>query len=143
MSGVAVIRYLLANNAAVLAVVPANRIIAGDLPINTVLPAIAVEQVSSLPVNHLRINESPKMHIDRVQVSVLFKGPGGTPPGAGYPGVRALLRLVLAACPSTRGIINGFQVDSIVPMAEGPDVPDVATSLHSGNREFEVRWLAP
>lgn len=142
MSGVAVIRHLLANNAAVIAVVPAARIKVGDLPLNTVLPAIAVEQVDSVPHNHIRINESPKLNIDRVQVSVLFKGPDGTPPGTGYPGVRALLRLVLLACPSSRGVINTISVDSIVPDAEGPDLQDVPASLYSGSRDFFVRWWA-
>lgn len=141
MSGVAVIRYLLANNAPVVAVVPATRIVAGDLPLNTILPAISITQVSSVPMNLLRINEAAKMHTDRVQVSVLFKGPQGTPSGTGYPGVKALLLLVLAACPSQRGTVNGIAVDSIIPDLAGPDLYDEATALYSGSRDFMVRWI--
>lgn len=141
MSGVAVLRYLLANNAPVLAVCPATRIMAGDLPLNTVMPAIAVMQISSVPLNTIRINESPKMHTERVQVSVLFKGPQGTPAGAGVPGVKALLKLVLAACPSQRGTVNGIAVDSITPDIEGPDLSDDATALCSQSRDFLVRWV--
>ena len=141
MSGVAVIRYLLANNAPVLAVVPAARIMAGDLPLNTTLPAISVMQISSIPYNFLRINEANKLHTDRVQVSVLFKGPQGTSAGTGYPGVRALLRLVLAACPSQRGTVNGIVCDSIVPDLEGPDLYDDATALYSASRDFIVKWI--
>lgn len=140
MSGVAVIRYLLANNAPVLAVLPAARIVAGDLPLNTVLPAISVTQISSVPQNDIRINESPKLHTDRVQVSVMFRGPQGTPAGAGYPGVKALLKLVLAACPSQRGVINGVSVGSITPDIEGPDLSDDATALYFGSRDFLISW---
>ena len=141
MSGVAVVRYLLANNAPVVAVVPAARVIAGDLPLNTTLPAISITQVSSIPMNLLRTNEANKLHTDRVQVSVLFKGPQGTPAGTGYPGVKALLKLVLAACPSQRGTVNTFAVDSIQPDLEGPDLYDDATALHSGSRDFIVKWV--
>lgn len=148
MSGVYVIRYLLANNAPVLAALGAGppaaaaRIMTGDFPVGTVMPAISVNQIDSIPFNLLKINDTPKLHTDRVQVSVVFKGPQGSPVGTGYPGVRALLKLVLAACPSQRGVVNNIQVDSIVPDIEGPDLQDDATALYSGSRDFLVRWSA-
>lgn len=142
MSGVIVIRYLLANNAPVLAVVPAARIVAGDLALNMALPAIAIEHVSGVPHNLIRTNEPQKLHTDRVQVSALFKGASGTPPGTGYAGVKALLKLILAACPSQYGVINGINVLSIQPEIEGPDLSDAATSLYSGSRDFIVSFTA-
>lgn len=142
MSGVAVIRYLLANAAAVTAVVPASKIMAGDLPLNTVMPAISVTQISSVPRNIVSMSPTRVQHTDRIQVSVLFKGPQGNPVGTGYPGVRAMLRLVLAACPNTRGTVNGIDVDSIIPDIEGPDLSDDATALYSASRDFIVRWNA-
>jgi len=142
VSGVAVIRHLLANNAAVLAVVPATRIMAGDLPLNTAMPAITVTEISSVPFNTINVNELPKMHTERVQVSALFKQSLGTPAGTGLPGIKALLKLVLAACPSQRGTVNGVAVDSIVPDTEGPDLSDDATALYSQSRDFIVRWSA-
>jgi len=142
VSGVQVIQHLLATNAPVVAVVPATRIKAGDLPLNTVMPAISVVQIDSLPLNLVKINDTPKLHTDRVQVSVLFKGPEGSPQGTGYPGVRALLKLVLAACPSQRGTVNGISVDSIAPDIEGPDLQDASTALYSSSRDFIVRWSA-
>ena len=141
MSGVAVVRYLLANAAAITNVVPATRIMAGDLPLNTVMPAIAVTEISSMPLNTIRINESPKLHTERVQVSVMFKGPQGSPPGTGLPGVKALLKLVLAACPSQRGTVNGILCDSIVPDVEGPDLADDAAALYSQSRDFVVKYV--
>jgi hypothetical protein len=140
MSGVAVIRHLLANAAAVTAVVPATRITAGDLPINTVMPAISVIQISSVPRNTVKMNEVKVQHTDRVQVSVVCKGSQGTPSGTGYPGVRSLLALVLAACPHMRGAVNGVDCDSILPDIEGPDLSDDTTALFSGSRDFIVRW---
>lgn len=140
MSGVAVIRYLLANAAAVTNVVPATRIMAGDLSINTVMPAIGVTQISSVPRNTVKMNEARVQHTDRVQVSVLVKGTQATPAGLGYPGVRALLQLVLAACPHTRGAVNGIDVDSILPDIEGPDLSDDERALYSASRDFIVRW---
>jgi hypothetical protein len=127
----------------VLAVVPAARIMAGDLPLNTVMPAIQVNQISSMPRNPVDMSGANVLHTDRVQVSVLFKGPQGSPAGTGYPGVRSLLRLVLAACPHTRGAVNGVNVDSILPDLEGPDLSNDATALYSGSRDFIVRWNAP
>jgi hypothetical protein len=115
---------------------------AGDLPLNTIMPAIAVTQISSSVRLTLRMSETPKMHTDRVQVSVLFKGPEGSPAGTGYPGVRALLKLVLAACPNQRAIINGVDVDSILPDIEGPDLQDDETALYSCSRDFLVKWIS-
>lgn len=142
MSGVAVVRYLLANAGAVTAVIPAARIIAGDLPLNTVMPAIAVTEIDSQPRNTVAMNEPNRMHTERVQVSVLFKGPSGTPAGTGYPGVKAMLALVLAAVPHTHGTVNGVNVVDILPSWEGHDLQDVATALYSGSRDFLVRYRA-
>lgn len=139
MSGVSVIWYLLKTNSPVLAVVPAARIMAGDLPVKMALPAISITQISSVPYNLLRTNESNKMHTDRVQASVLFKGVGE---GTGYPGLKAMMKLVLAACPGQRGTVNGVVVDSITPGMEGPDLYDDAFGVYSQSRDFLVRWIA-
>lgn len=141
MSGVSVIWYLLKTNAPLIALVPVAKIMAGDLPLSTVLPAIGVKQISSVPYNTIRINEAQKMHTDRVQVSVLCKGPQTAAAGTGYQGVNALLKLVLAACPSQRGTVNSIVVDSIVPDVEGPDLSDDASALCSRSRDFFVRWI--
>lgn len=138
MSGVAVIRYLLANAAAVVAVVPAARIMAGDLPLKTVTPAISVTQIDSVPYNLLRVNQANKVHDDRVQVTV-FRG--ASPSDTGYPGLKSLLALVLAACPSQYGTINGVSVQSITPESEGPDLPIPEEGIFTRSRDFIVRWV--
>jgi len=139
VSGVAVIRYLLANAGAVTAVVPAARIMTGDLPLKTPMPAIAITQIDSIPLNAIRTNETPKLHTDRVQVTVFRKA---LPDDAGYPGLKSLLNLVLAACPSQRGSVNGIAVDSIQPDLEGPDLPIPEMSLFTRSRDFLVKFSA-
>lgn len=140
MSGVAVIWYLVKSSAGVIAVVPAARIMAGGLPLNTPMPAIAVTQISSVPENqHLKRDETPKAHVDRVQVTVFRKN---SPDDAGYPGLKPLLDLVLAACPSQRGTVNGVAVQGITPDLEGPDIAIPALALVTRSRDFLVRWTA-
>lgn len=139
MSGISVIRYLLANNAPVLAVVTATNIKVGDLPVGTVLPAIGIKQIDSVPFNMLRINETLKVHTDRVQVTAILKDL--TASGTGWSGLSALLKLVLAACPSQRGTVNSISVDSITPDIEGPDLPIPEIQAVSRSRDFLVRWV--
>ena len=140
MSGVAVVRYLLANNGQVLSVVAAKNVIAGDLPINTVLPAISISQISSVPRNTVAMSGSGVLHTDRVQAAAIVKGPLGTPSGLGYPGVKAILKMILAACPNMRGTVNGVAVDSILPDIAGPDLYDEASDIFSGSLDFIVRY---
>lgn len=141
MSGVAVIRYLLANNAPVLGVVPVTDIIAGDFPLKTSLPAISIRQISSVPRLTVAMTEPTRMHTERVQVTVLVKDQQGDPQGADYPGFRSLLKLVLAACPNTRGVINGVHVDSILPDVEGPDLSGDGDSIITGSRDLIVKYF--
>lgn len=141
MSGVAVIRYLLANNASLTAVIPAVRIKAGRLPLNTVMPAISVTQISSVPFNLINTNEANKLYTDRVQVTVKFNDPSATTPGTGYPGMRAAMTLLVPACPSQYGTVNGIKVHSIQPQFEGPDLEE--DHIHSCSFDFLVKWVKP
>lgn len=141
MSAVAVIRHLLANHAPLTAIVPATRIVAGVLKLNTVLPAIGVTQIYSDPQNLLRTNEAGKLHVSTVQVTWLVKDADATPAGTGYVGLKQIGPIVLAACPGQRGTVNGIAVDSIVPGGEGPDIYDAELGAYSCSRDFIVRWI--
>ena len=141
MSGVIVIRYLLKQSSAVTAVIPAANIMAGVLPLGTVLPGISLSQITSLPFNFIKTNEANKMHTDRVQVSVILKTEQGSPQGKGWPGVKAALKLILAACPSQRGTVNGIAVDSIVPDIEIIHDEDPVDNTIEGSRDFIVKWI--
>lgn len=131
MSGVAVIRYLLANNATLTAQVPAAKIMAGPIPINTVLPAISVAQVSGVQNLNVAMNSTPRLITDRVQVTVMANT---------YPLQKSILALIRAACPHTRGTINGIDCDSILPDAEGPDFRDDVAAIFMQSQDYMVKF---
>ena len=135
--GTAVVWYLLANAAAVTAVVPSTQIMEGDVPVNTPMPAIGVKQISSVPYNLIKTNTTPKVHTDRVQVTA-FRG--ASPGDSGYPGLKSLLTLILAALSSRYGSVNGINVQSITPDVEGPDLSIEPEGIVSRSRDFLVRW---
>ena len=143
MSGVAVIVAKLRAYAPLVAVVPAVRIVAGDLPLKSALPAISVMQVSSVPRLVVAMPIAKMSHTDRVQVTVLVKGDQIASAGTGYAGLRTILAHVLAACPHTRGTFNGVSVDTIMPDSEGPDDSMDDPYMLLGSRDFMVRWIAP
>lgn len=129
MSGTAIIRYKLAQHAALTAVVPATRIQAGVLPQGTALPCISVTQVSGTTLN--QVAQSSGLHTDRVQITV---------DAASYPQVRHILALCRAALPYTRGTINGIACDSIVPDIEGPDGFDDLLKSYFQSQDYIVTW---
>lgn len=131
MSGVAIIRYKLANAAALTAVVPTARIQAGVLPQGTALPCISVTQVSGVPLNY--VAASSGLHTDRVQITV---------DAASYPQVRQILALCRAALPYTRGTVNSIACDSIVPDIEGPDGFDDLLKSYFQSQDYIVTWSA-
>src|SRR5574340_178392 len=110
MSGVAIIRYKLANAAGVTALVPSTQIMAGPLPINTTMPAISVAEISASP--ELVVTAATTMMQDRVQVTVFAKT---------YPEIRTILSAVKAALPYSRGTVNGYNCDCVLPDVNGPD----------------------
>ncbi|MBY8826119.1 hypothetical protein [Sphingomonas colocasiae] len=69
MSGIAVMRALLLASDPLVAKVPADRVVAGDLPKGTVIPAITIEQVSSVDRRPVRMMPVQRV-TDRVQVTV-------------------------------------------------------------------------
>lgn len=143
MSGVAILRTILAENSALIAVIPADNIAAEDLPIKTVLPAIGLKQISGVPRLTMAMIEPNQIQTDRVQVTVMMKGGSGAPQGAGYPGVKAALALVRLALPNRNGTLaglSGFWIDSILPDTVGPDFPDEATQIISQSQDYIVKW---
>lgn len=132
MSGVAVIRFLLATSAPILAYpVPATRIYAGVIPLGTALPAIGITEVSGVERLTVSMLDPRRLRTERVQVTVL----AGT-----YPAQKTLLALALAACGNRAATVNGVSVDSILPEGEGPDLSDEASGIREQSLDFIVRW---
>lgn len=131
MSGVAILRYKLANNTNLTAVVPATRIQAGVLPQGTALPAISVTLVSG--VTGLQVSKPSGLRTDRVQITV---------EAASYQQVRQILALCRAALPYTRGTVNSIACDNILPDIEGPDGFDDLLKTFFQSQDYIVNWSA-
>lgn len=128
MSDVKVVRYLLANSAALVAAVPAAKIQPGVIPQGTVLPAIAISHVST--VRRKTVEKSATEYCtSRVQVTVQAKS---------YPQQKEILALVRAALPRTRGTVHGVEVDDILHDIDGPDFNDPDTEIYMGSTDFIV-----
>ena len=129
MSGVAIIRYKLANHSPLTAVVPATRIQAGVLPEGTAFPLISIAQVSSTPFN--QVSKTSGLRADRVQITVEAET---------YPQVRQILALCRAALPYTHATVNSIKCDSLTPDMEGPDGFDSNLMSHFQSQDYLVTW---
>ncbi|MEQ8409126.1 MAG: hypothetical protein RKH07_12705 [Gammaproteobacteria bacterium] len=132
MSGVSIVRYLLANHSALTDVVPALRIRGGDLPQGLAMPAIAVNKIGGQQENNLAMDSPSYLVTQRIQVTVLAKN---------YDQVQSILPLVLSACPLSRGTINGHTCEGVIPDTEGPDLYDRELDLHSQTQDFMVSFI--
>ncbi|MBK7490979.1 MAG: hypothetical protein IPI17_02435 [Nitrosomonas sp.] len=112
MSGVAAIRYMLVNNAPLIASVPAARILSGVLPITTTIPAISVRQISGVEMPMIK-RTGTQLVTERIQVSVH---------ASSYLSQKTIIELIRSAITSTRGTVNSVVVDSITHEGDGPDL---------------------
>lgn len=131
MSSPAITRYVLANAAAVTAVVPGARIFVGNVPLNAQLPAIGIRFISGVERTTVSMGEASRYRTDRVQVTVH---------AATYAAKAEILELVRTALSPKRGAVNGFDVDSITPDGEGPDFDDEDAKIFERSRDFLVSW---
>lgn len=139
MSGVAIVRSLLAGNAPLITVVPAARIMAGLLPQGIALPAIAVTSISSMRRNTVSMAEATTLVTERVQVALAVKD--SSREGGDYPQLTTGMRLIRQACPNQHGTINGFLCDSILPDIEGPDLDGDEPGMMSRSQDLIVKWV--
>lgn len=129
-SAVKAVRYLLAQNAALTAVVPADRIAAGRLGPKTALPAVTIAHISTSRRQVVK-NGPTQFCTSRVQVTVHAKA---------YPDQDAVQRLVRRALPPTRGLVAGVDLDSIQDGGTGPDIIDAAADIYMGTDDFIVTF---
>lgn len=132
MSGVAIIANLLANSGVLTAAVPASRIGAGNIAMNTDLPAVGVKQISATRNTLVDASTTGRMVTERVQVTAFAKT---------YAEQKTLVRLVVCALANPgRTTIAGFAVDSVIPDIEGPDLEDDDAEVYQQSHDFMVRW---
>lgn len=131
MSGAAIVRYLLANNASLTATVSADKIKPGSIPINTVLPAISIRQISGRE-HQLIKRGSNQLVSERIQVTVQ---------AATYVQQKAIVALIRAALPGTRGTVNAFTVDSITYESDGPDLEYENPVIFEQSLDYFVKFI--
>jgi hypothetical protein len=130
MSDVTVIKHILHSNAALLAVVPATKIMGGDIPQGTVLPAIGISSVSTM-ARHAVAETATELCTSRVQVTVMAKT---------YVQQKQIIKLVGAGVPRSRGTINGVVVDSILKDIKGPDFRNDDEGIYMQSQDFIVKY---
>lgn len=128
---VAAIVWLLQHNVALLAAVPAARIFAGVVPLETALPAISVSELLVYQRLTLAMNSARVLARARIQVSVLADT---------HPQQKSVIQLVRDALPHTRGTLNGVLLDSILPDVEGPDFRDDAATIFMQSQDYIVKF---
>ena len=138
MSGTAIMRALLAADPIVLALVPANRIRLGGLPQGTTLPAISISTVYADEFRTVARLNAKKQTRERVQVTVYTSQDSGS---LGY----TQLKTILKACSVGRGVktgtIVGFEVKSVLPESENPEIPPGDDKIYEQSRDFMVTFV--
>jgi hypothetical protein len=134
MSSVKIIRALLVADTALLAVVPAARVIAGVLPQGTALPSVAVTEVSTVELSRIDAQAVDALIEGRVQVTIF---------AATYPAQKQLLDLVRKSCNYKRGTVAGLVVSSVRRDSNGPDFNDPAAGFYMQSIDFKVIYHEP
>lgn len=132
MSSVIVIRRLLVNYQPLLSLVPNSSIVAGEVPLNTTLPAIGINEVSVNPHNTVSMSEPDRAAFSRVQVTVYANG---------YPQKKQILDLVRKAVPNVHGKVGDVMVLSITPQGVGPDLDSSEDKIYTQSRDFRVSYI--
>lgn len=133
MSGAAIVRDLLAKWPALTALVPAGRIIAGQIPQGTTLPAVAVSPISGgEKVSTSARNLPKKMTEERVQVTVWAKD---------YPTMERVLKAAALGPGVHTGTVLGYRVNSVLPDRMGPYIGPAGDEIHERSRDFMVTFM--
>jgi hypothetical protein len=134
MSGVAIIRELLAQHAPVLNIVTADRVVAGILPQGASLPALSVHSVGDNEEATVARNMPNRMMRERVQVTALTKK---------YTDTARLIKAAYLGPGVKTGFVKGFKVNSIIPLGAGPEIPPGDDGIYEQSRDFMVTFLEP
>lgn len=131
---VKIIRALLVADAALLALVPASRIVAGVLPQGVALPAIGIREISL--VEEPRIDAQAPYTIVEARVEVMV----AASTYAAKVAVRDAMRI---AANYERGTIAGAAVISVRRTGNGPDGDDAEAEFYTQTVDFKVVYNEP
>jgi hypothetical protein len=134
MDGVAIMMAILLGDSGVTALVPAAKIVAGDLSQGIVLDAISITKVSSNDRNILQPTDKRRV-MERVQVTAL---------ASTYPRMKAIIHAVRAAAADFIGnsTTGATEVDIHTDVG-GPDFMDDNSSIHMSSQDFIVGFNEP
>lgn len=133
MSGVAIIRALLAAHAPVRDIIVTERsIVAGVLPQGSTVPALSVHTIDSDEVATLARNLSVKTIRERVQVTAL---------AGDYVLMKRLLKAAALGPGVHTGTVLGIRVKSILPAGVGPEIPPGDDRIYEQSRDFMVTFV--
>lgn len=132
MSGVAILRALLAADVRVTAIA-GSRVLAGVVPQGTALPALGVSKISANEEPTISRRTSTRLVRERVQVTSLAKT---------YPEMSRLNKAAgLGPGVYSWQIVAGFGVVSVLPWGEGPDIPPGEDGIYETSRDFMVTFV--
>jgi hypothetical protein len=131
MSGVPIILDLLTADAAVTALVPAERIMGGGLSEGVPLPALLVTTVSAHP--NARLAGRASHWFERVQVTIR---------AANYEQTKTLRELVNDACDGLSGVVAGRSGVATTALGPGPDFRTPDSSIWMSSFDFQVTYPA-
>jgi hypothetical protein len=134
MSGVAILRELLAAQVQLIDLVPAARVVAGMLPQGAILPAVTVHEVGNGEEPTMARNMPNRMIRERVQVTALARD-------------WAMMKRILKAADPGRGVhtgvVKGYKVNSILTAGTGPEIPLGDDGIYEQSRDYVVTFLEP
>jgi len=133
MSGVLIVGELLHANAALVGVVPAEWIVAWQLPQGAPANAIVVTRVSRSE-DQMLAHEGWRRVNERVQITV--RAADGEQRGK-------IERLARAACADRTGTVAGFEKVSVLLAGGGPDFMDDAASIFLTSFDLRVSFIEP
>lgn len=131
MPGIIAVRYLLANNATLIAVVAAAKIKMEEGTQGIDPPLIELIDISRRRLQPVA-QTATYLYTSRIQVNVLASTSAQR---------RSVLAMVLAALPQTRGTVNGVNVDSILYESHGPQFK-TDTGIFVGSIDYFVKFIA-
>lgn len=128
MSGVAIARALLSDDYDISQEVTV--ISGGVLPINTVLPAISIRQISGYEFD--TINRIGTQNVtERIQVTVLARN---------YLEQKNIIELIRNSMIQKRGYVNGFLVENIRQDLDGPDLYTESPEVYEQSIDYIIRF---
>lgn len=132
MSAVAILRALLVNHAPLVALVPPERIEAGDVSLD-MLPAIGIREVGALEQDTVA-RAGSTLITSRVQVTVY---------ATSYPQQKVILKAAKLGNGVFTGQVAGYAVRSVLRDMIGPDMGNPAIPTFEQSRDFKVAFIEP